>query len=90
LRIRRRERTVQSTKLAWKRTRSMERRWVGSSNSNVECFKCGKYGHCAKDCYSNKCSSCGKVGHFAKDCWFGNGREETTNLVVKLQEEKVI
>ena len=28
--------------------------WRGgrSSNSNVECFKCGKYVHYAKDCYS--------------------------------------
>ena len=32
-----------------------------SNNSGVECFKCCKYGHFAKDCYSGfKCYNCGK------------------------------
>jgi len=38
--------------------------------SNVEYFKCNKYGLYAKDCYSNKWFSCGKVEHFEKECRF--------------------
>jgi len=41
----------------------------GRSNySNVECYKCHKYGNYAKDCNSDKCYNCVKVGHFAKGC----------------------
>ena len=40
-------------------------------NSGVRCYNCQKFGHFAKDCYSQKldeCYSCHKGGHMAKDC----------------------
>ena len=46
-----------------------------NSNSGNSCFKCGKYGHLANNCWSNKSSSvkicdiCGKYGHFANNCY---------------------
>ena len=66
--------------------------WRGgqSSNSNVECFKCGKYGHYAKDCYSGKCFSCGKSGHFSKDCRSESRKEETINLTKDVEEEATL
>jgi hypothetical protein len=39
------------------------------------CFKCGKYGHFANNCWSNKSSSskkcdiCGKYGHYEVNCY---------------------
>jgi len=66
--------------------------WRGgqSSNSNVECFKCGKYGHYAKDCYSGKCFNCGKYGHFAKDCRSESRKEDTINLTKDVEEEATL
>jgi len=66
--------------------------WRGgqSSNSNVECFKCGKYGHYAHECYSGKCFSCGKSGHFAKDCRSESRKEETINLTKGVEEEATL
>jgi len=61
-----------------------------SSNSNVECFKCGKYGHYAKDCYSGKCFSCGKSGHFAKDCRSESRNEEMINVTEEAKEEATL
>ncbi|GMI80153.1 hypothetical protein HRI_001684600 [Hibiscus trionum] len=56
----------------------------GRSNySNIECYKCYRYGHYAKDCNSDKCYNCGKVGHFAKDCRVDKKVEETTNLALE-------
>jgi len=66
----------------------MERRSI--SNSNVECFKCGKYGHYAKDCYSGKCFSCGKSEHFAKDCRSESRNEEMINLTEEGKEEATL
>jgi len=66
--------------------------WRGgqSSNSNVECFKCGKYGHYAKECYAGKYFSCGKSGHFAKDCRSESRNEETINLTEEGKEEATL
>jgi len=66
--------------------------WRGgqSSNSNVECFKCGKYCHYAKECYSGKCFSCGKSENFAKDCRSESRKEETINLTKDVEEEATL
>ena len=46
-----------------------ERYCKNKQNSGNSCFKCGKYGHFANNCWSNKsskkCDICGKYGHFA-------------------------
>ncbi|GJS29010.1 retrovirus-related pol polyprotein from transposon TNT 1-94 [Tanacetum coccineum] len=54
-----------------------------SNNFNVECYKCGKYGHFANDCYSEKCYNCGKFGHIARDCYAEKKVEENMNLVTE-------
>lgn len=49
-------------------------------NSGNSCFKCGKYGHFANTCWSNKssftksssrkkCDICGKYGHYEVNCY---------------------
>ena len=37
-------------------------------NSNIQCFKCQKYGHYANNCISDRCYNCCRMGHFARDC----------------------
>jgi len=61
-----------------------------SNNSGVEYFKCGKYGHFAKDYYSGvKCYNRGKVGHFAKDCR-SESKKETNFLFEDAKEEGIL
>jgi len=68
------------------------RPWRGgrSSNSNVECFKYGKYGHYAKDYYSDKCFNCDKVKHFAKYYRSKSGKEETINPTKEVKEKATL
>lgn len=55
-------------------------------NLGGKCRKCGKQGHKAADCKSDKkgvCFNCGKDGHFARDCPEKKKDEnETPNLKV--------
>jgi hypothetical protein len=74
----------QSSQQNW-RGRGRGQRGGRSNYSNFECYKCGKHGHYAKDCNSDKCYNCGKVGHFAKDCQIEKKVEETTNLVLEAE-----
>ncbi|KAI5429681.1 hypothetical protein KIW84_034307 [Lathyrus oleraceus] len=76
------------------RGQSIQQNWRGrgrgqrggrSNHSNFECYKCGKYGHYAKNCNSFKCYNCDKVGHLAKDCRIEKKVEETTNLTLEAE-----
>ena len=49
-------------------------------NSNIQCYKCQKYGHYANNCNSNRCYNCGRMGHDARDCRAKGKVEETINL----------
>ena len=70
---------------------SRQANWRGSGrnqghgqgyNSNVQCYKCKKYGHYTNDCNSEKCYNCGKMGHYARDCRAEEKVEETINLAL--------
>ncbi|KAI5445818.1 hypothetical protein KIW84_013886 [Lathyrus oleraceus] len=74
----------QSSQQNW-RGRGRGQRGGRSNHSNFECYKCGKYGHYAKDCNSFKCYNCDKVGHLAKDCRIEKKVEETTNLTLEVE-----
>ena len=51
-------------------------------NSNIQCYKCQKYGHYGNNCNSDKCYNCGRMGHYARDCRAKEKVEETINLAL--------
>ena len=67
---------------------------IGKSNDNFKdgkpkCFNCNKYGHMAKECWSERkewetwtCFKCDKKGYIAKDC-----KGKQTMKKWKVQEE---
>ena len=69
-----------SSQVNW-RGRGRSRRRGG--RSNIQCYKCKKYGHYANDCNSKKCYNCGRMGHVAKACRARKRVEGTTNLAME-------
>jgi len=61
------ESTNQTRQQNW-HGRGQERGQTDLSKSEVECFRCGKYDHYAREYRSASCYNCGKVGHIAKFC----------------------
>ena len=51
--------------------------------SNIECYKCKKYGHYANDYNSDKCDNWGRMGHVAKACRVEKRVEAATNLALE-------
>jgi len=53
----------------------------------VECLRCGKYGHYAREFRSTSCYNCGKVGHIAKFCRIE--KKEKNLLTEEYDEEEI-
>ena len=74
---------VQLSQPNWRGRGCGQGRGGRSNYSSIECYKCHKYGHYAKDYNSDKCYNCGQVRHLAKDFRSDINIEETTNLALE-------
>jgi len=80
------ESTDQTRQQNW-HGRGQERGQGDWSKSEVECFRCGKYGHYARECKSACCYNCGKIGHIAKYC---QSEKKEKNLLTEEDDEEEI
>jgi len=78
------ESTDQTRQQNW-HGRGQERGQGDWSKSKVECFRCGKYDHYARECRSACCYNCGKIGHIAKYCQL---EKKEKNLLTEEDDEE--
>ena len=58
-------------------------------NEKVECFRCRKVGHKARDCKEVECYSCGQKGHIKRECNTKKGGLRWEREKVSKEEKKM-